>query len=111
MALSVRGVGSVYPRANGSWVTVINAVGNDGKPKRKSLYSKTEKEAERKLRMYCTGKNPELAQTRSKLSTREVFQTWLAYKRPRVKRSSYDRIESIVETTYSRNLGSSNLRV
>jgi hypothetical protein len=91
------GDGTVYQRGDGRWVARYVAK-TGAKPK--YLYGKTETEVKRKLRAYK--QSPEVViQTAPKTATvDEYLKNWLqVFKRPTVKASTYDRLESVVRGT------------
>lgn len=92
------GDGSIFQRSGDKgWVAKYSP-----RPgaKVKYLYGKTEAEVKRKLRAYKQSADVIQQQTPAKLSTEEYLWNWLSvFKKPTVKPSTYDRLESVVRGT------------
>lgn len=104
MAKRDNGTGTIYQRANGSWVGKIYLGRDDnGKEKFKYLSGKTEGEVKRKIR--------EFNQTGSKADPRKVtlgeyLTNWLkTFKMGTVKDSSYDALERTANNHIIPNIG------
>lgn len=87
-----KGMGSIYRRANGTWVAIVRITGSDGKRRSKSFSGKTEAEVKRKVREYNRSAKPVDA-------TQILFKTYLLnwlmnIKKGTIKDSSFDRLES-----------------
>ena len=98
------GTGTIYQRANNSWVGKIYLGRDDaGKEKFKYLSGKTEGEVKRKIREYNqsgTKTDPK------KISLEEYLLNWLVtYKKDTLKQSSYDRLESSIRNQIAPNIG------
>ena len=97
------GDGSIYKRNDGKWVAKYT-VRPGVKPK--YFYGKSESEVKRKLRAYK--QSPEIAAqaTPTKMQLKEYMLSWLrVFKRPTVKSSTYDRIESVINGTIVPQIG------
>ena len=78
--------------------------------KMKYLYGKTEAEVKRKLRAYKQSADVVQQQAPARLSVEEYLLRWLAvFKKPTVKPSTYDRIESVVRGTIVPYIGDTPL--
>lgn len=89
-----KGTGNIYQRSNGTWVGRLS-VGckSDGKPIIKYFSGKSEKEVKKKIREFNKNSiNVEL--NKRKITVGEYIDNWMnLYKKPDLKRSSYDRLE------------------
>lgn len=104
MAKRDNGTGTIYQRANGSWVGKIY-LGRDetGKEKFKYLSGKTEGEVKRKIREYNQAKAP--ADTK-KISLEQYINNWLTtFKRGTIKESSYDALEKTIRNQIIPGIG------
>ena len=109
MAKRDNGTGTIYQRANGSWVGKIY-LGRDatGKEKFKYLSGRTEGEVKRKIREFNQAGTPVNA---SKISLQEYIYGWLkTFKRGTIKDSSYDTLEKTIRNYIVPNLGSLHLQ-
>lgn len=89
--------GSVYQRKDGYWVAKYFP--RQG-AKARYVYGKSEAEARRKLRELKRSPDTLLQKSPAKVAAIEYFKNWLSvYKRPSVKASTYDRIESVINGT------------
>ncbi len=104
MAKRDNGTGTIYQRANGSWVGKIY-LGRDesGKEKFKYLSGKTEGEVKRKIREYNQSGAPIEVK---KISLGDYLWNWLrTYKRGTVKPGSYDALEKTIRNQIIPNVG------
>lgn len=89
-----KGTGNIYQRSNGTWVGRLS-VGckGDGKPIIKYFSGKTEAEVKKKIREF--NKNSfNIEPNKNRITVGEYIDNWLLlYKKPDLKRSSYDRLE------------------
>lgn len=100
------GDGCIRKRKDGSWEARIQIGTNEmGKPKIKAFYAKTQSEVKSKLKDY----KKEIAlgiNEVSRLKVSEYIDHWLRlYKYNSIKRSSYDRLESIFEHHVKNTIG------
>lgn len=96
------GDGSVYQRKDGRWVARLMLPGKNTVYR----YAKTEPAAKRLLRELK--QSPEvLAKTNAKIiSVHDYFKQWLSvFKMPTLKKSSYDRLDSVINNTIAKELG------
>lgn len=104
MAKRDNGTGTIYQRANGSWVGKIY-IGRDeaGKEKFKYFSGKTEGEVKRKIREY--NQSGTKIETK-KISLQEYLYNWLrTFKRGTIKDSSYDTLEKTIRNQIVPHIG------
>ena len=109
MAKRDNGTGTIYQRANGSWVGKIY-LGRDatGKEKFKYLSGKTEGEVKRKIREF---NQAGVTVNANKISVQEYIHNWLrTFKRGTIKESSYDTLEKTIRNYIVPNIGSLHLQ-
>lgn len=109
MAKRDNGTGTIYKRANGSWVGKIY-LGRDetGKEKFKYLSGKTDGEVKRKIREYNQSKAPVDVK---KISLQQYLYDWLVtFKRGTIKESSYDALEKTIRNQIVPNIGMIHLQ-
>lgn len=89
-----KGTGNVYQRENGTWVgRVTTGRSNTGKPIVKYFSGKTQAEVKRKIREFNKA-DCKSAAASNKITVGKYIDEWLyLYKKPTLKRSSYDRLE------------------
>ncbi len=98
--------GSIYKRADGRWVAVVNAGYEAGKRKRKSLYGKTRREVQEKLVKAQRDRQQGLPATDDRRTVGDYFNHWLQdHKRPAVKAKTYQRYEELVRIHVKPTLG------
>lgn len=93
------GSGSISQRKDGSWTARFSiGVNENGKPKIKALYGKTEKEVRRKLNDFKRDFYKNSAQSIKKSTVGQYMTTWLTEnKRNKLKPKSYDRLEQTLK--------------
>lgn len=98
------GTGTIYQRANNSWVGKIYlGIDESGKGKFKYLSGKTESEVKKKIREFNQiGNKVDI----KRISLESYLLNWLlTYKKDTVKPSSYDRLESSIRNQIAPNIG------
>lgn len=105
--------GSIRQRPDGLWEARIS-IGNDpatGKPKRRSIYGKTQKEVRQKMTAALKSLDDGTYQTPSKMKVSEWFDTCLeTYWRNKVKPLTYQSYEGIVKNHVKPNIGGLELQ-
>lgn len=109
MAKRDNGTGTIYQRANGSWVGKIY-LGRDGNGKEKFKYlsGKTEGEVKRKIREFNQSGTQVDA---NKIALQVYIYNWLrTFKRGTIKDSSYDTLEKTIRNQIVPYIGSLHLQ-
>lgn len=93
------GQGSICQRKDGRWVAKVQiGTNNEGKPKVKNLYAKTEAEVKRKLKAYIKELHKNDFVEIQKTTVQGYMNNWLhTVKVNEVKQSSLDKIETVLE--------------
>lgn len=101
------GEGSVYQLANGKWVGKLHiGFKANGKPHRKTFSGKTEAEVNKKIKDFNKEKEKFSSENAIKLSLNEFIKEWLyTTKFYELKESSFDRLESTINTHILPELG------
>jgi len=105
------GDGSVFQVSDTKWVAKIQ-IGTkpDGKPDIKSFSAKTEALVKRKLKEYKRDKDKFLPTNISSIKFDDYIDNWLYnYKKHELKSTSFDRLESTINTHIKPNIGSKQL--
>lgn len=99
MAKRNNGDGSIFRVSNDKWVATIQ-VGKtlDGKPKRKQFSAKTEKEVKRKLAEFKKNRSIFENVQNSQITVADYAKRFLTFKKPALKPTSYQRLNSTIET-------------
>lgn len=99
-----RGEGSIFQRGDGYWVAVIsNGFGGDGKRRRKTVYGKTKKEVQDKLK--DEGYNAAAGIGAGKLTLGDQLTRWLDVKRTKLAPATITRYECTIENHVKPKLG------
>lgn len=97
------GDGAIYMRSDGRWAAKYVAY-SGAKPK--YLYGKSESEVKRKLKQFKQSPEVLSAVAPSKLTLEEYLWEWLrVFKKPTIKQSTYDRLESVIRGTITPEMG------
>lgn len=98
------GAGNIYEREPGKWVGRLRiGVKADGKPAVKYFSGKSEAEVKRKIREYNRANDPESAK---KITVAQYMTNWMTtFKRPSLKKTSYDRLEKTFNTHIVPSIG------
>jgi integrase len=93
------GDGSIFKVSDNKWVATIQ-VGKslDGKPKRKQFSAKTEKEVKRKLAEFKKNRSILDSVQNSQITVADYASRFLAFKKPALKPTSYQRLNSTIDT-------------
>ena len=93
------GDGSVFKVSDNKWVATIQ-IGktSDGKPKRKQFSAKTEKEVKRKLAEFKKNRGIFDSVQNSQITVANYAKRFLTFKKPALKPTSYQRLNSTIET-------------
>ena len=99
MAKRNNGDGSIFRVSDDKWVATIQ-IGKtaDGKPKRKQFSAKTEKEVKRKLAEFKKNRGIFENVQNSQITVADYAKRFLAFKKPALKPTSYQRLNSTIET-------------
>lgn len=104
--------GSIVQRKDGRWMASIS-VGTDpatGKPKRKSFYGKTRKEAAEKMREALNRKDKGMLIDSSNVTVKDWLNTWLNdYKKQELKISTFASYQDLIENHITPGLGAVKL--
>lgn len=93
------GDGSIFKVSDNKWVATIQ-IGKtlDGKPKRKQFSAKTEKEVKRKLAEFKKNRSIFESIQNSQITVADYAKRFLAFKKPALKPTSYQRLNSTIDT-------------
>lgn len=93
------GDGSIFKVSDNKWVATIQ-IGKtlDGKPKRKQFSAKTEKEVKRKLAEFKKNRSILDSVQNSQITVADYASRFLAFKKPALKPTSYQRLKSTIDT-------------
>ena len=93
------GDGSIFKVSDNKWVATIQ-IGKtlDGKPKRKQFSAKTEKEVKRKLAEFKKNRSIFESVQNSQITVADYAKRFLAFKKPALKPTSYQRLSSTIDT-------------
>ena len=93
------GDGSIFKVSDNKWVATIQ-IGKtlDGKPKRKQFSAKTEKEVKRKLAEFKKNRSIFDNVQSSQITVADYAKRFLAFKKPVLKPTSYQRLNSTIDT-------------
>ncbi len=93
------GDGSIFKVSDNKWVATIQ-IGKtlDGKPKRKQFSAKTEKEVKRKLAEFKKNRSILDSVQNSQITVADYASRFLAFKKPALKPTSYQRLHSTIDT-------------
>jgi len=102
MAKRGHGEGSIYQRKDGRWAASITVEGH----KRKTLYGKTRKEVQEKLRVALHEQKQGMLATGPQQTLKQYLEQWLEeVHRPTLRLSSYDRYRSLLNNHILPSLG------
>jgi integrase len=101
-----RGEGSIFQRGDGYWVAVLSSgFDGTGKRRRKTVYGKTKKEVQDKLKDegYSLARGTSL--DAGKITLADYLELWLAMKQSRTAPATWARYKSMVKTHITPRLG------
>jgi integrase len=101
------GEGSIYKRSNNTWTgKIMLGYKSDGKPNRKSVYGKTKKEVQIKLSKLANLNYTGTYIEPSKCLFKDWIINWLnEYKKVKIKPTTYDCYDNIIESIIIPKLG------
>ena len=96
MARRGRGEGSITRRSDGRWMAQADLGWQDGKRRRKTLYGRTKREVQEKLRETLHRSEHGLPPVPEQETVGTFLRRWLEFRRGRARSRTYERYEQVV---------------